>query len=167
MSDPSGHPVTDLFTWLAASDRRALALTLYGEARSEPIEGRIAVASVIRNRAARKFRGRSIADVCLYPSQFSCWSPRGGSENYAHLTAIATAMAAHVSPEWSAMERSIYEETAWIAEGILSGVIRDRVHRALYYMTTKQFESYPPRWAVGATPVAVVGSHSFFRELHG
>lgn len=163
----SAHPVTDLLTWLAASDRRALTLTLHGEARSEPVEGRISVGCVIRNRAHRRFRGSSIADVCLYPSQFSCWSPRGGVENYTHLMAVATAVAAQISPDWTAVERAIYEETEWIAEGLISGAIRDRVKGALYYMTTDLFYRHPPKWAIGAVPVAVVGNHVFLRELPG
>jgi hypothetical protein len=165
MPDLSGHPLTDLFTWLAASDRRAL--TLYGEARGEVVEGRIAVASVIRNRAARKFRGTTIADVCLYPGQFSCWSPRGGTENYHHVVSVGTAIADHTAPHWSPLEAAIYAETEWIVDGILMGLVRDRVRGAIYYMTADLFYTHPPRWAVGAAPVAVVGNHVFLRELGG
>lgn len=165
MSSP--HPITDLLTWLASSDRRALTLTLHGEARSEPIEGRIAVGCVIRNRAQRQFRGKSIAEVCLYPAQFSCWTPRGGAENYAHVMAVATALAAHLPPDWSRVEQAIYRETEWIAEGILSGAIRDRTKGALYYVTTELFYRRPPTWLLGSTPVAVVGNHAFFSRLAG
>ena len=37
--------MSDIVQWLLADEVRALALTLYGEARGEPVEGRIAVAS--------------------------------------------------------------------------------------------------------------------------
>ena len=48
-----------------------VGLTLYGEARGEPIEGIVAVGCVIRNRV--KFEGSFYA-VCLKPRQFSCWN---------------------------------------------------------------------------------------------
>ena len=56
------------------TDLEALTLTLYGEARGEPIEGLIGVAMVIRNRVRDKYRGAvNYEEVCLAPAQFSCW----------------------------------------------------------------------------------------------
>jgi len=49
-------------------------LTIMGEAASEPLEAQIAVAEVIRNRAA--LRGQTIEQVCLAPRQFSFWNDR-------------------------------------------------------------------------------------------
>lgn len=56
-----------------------LARTLWGEARGEPIEGQVAVAWVIRNRAdGARFAGQllgregAVAHVCLTLWQFSC-----------------------------------------------------------------------------------------------
>lgn len=51
---------------------RYLACTLIGEARGEPIDGQVGVASAIRNRAiaARK----PYKDICLAKNQFSCWN---------------------------------------------------------------------------------------------
>lgn len=48
-----------------------IALTLFGEARGETHQGKVAVASVIYNRA--KERGVTMTAVCLQPKQFSCW----------------------------------------------------------------------------------------------
>lgn len=63
---------------------KVVAMTLWGEARGEPVEGKMAVASVIFNRAAIMARqsdkafGESVIEemqrVCLAPAQFSCWS---------------------------------------------------------------------------------------------
>ena len=62
-------------------DVLTLARTLFGEARGEfdadgrgdvPVE---AVANVILNRAAKKFRGKAtVHGVCRDPLQFSCWN---------------------------------------------------------------------------------------------
>lgn len=66
-----------------------LALTLYGEARGEPAEGKRAVAWVVRNRrdAAKAWREKrhtnhplygdgSVAGVVLRRWQFSCWNSK-------------------------------------------------------------------------------------------
>ena len=57
-----------------------VAMTIWGEARGESVEGKRMVAAVIRNRAAIMSRVTgypvclSVSDVCLKPHQFSCWS---------------------------------------------------------------------------------------------
>ncbi|HSO43463.1 MAG TPA: cell wall hydrolase, partial [Rhodospirillales bacterium] len=57
-----------------ATAERALAATIWGEARGESEEGKLAVASVIANRATRPgWWGRDIRSVCLATAQFSCW----------------------------------------------------------------------------------------------
>ena len=72
--------MTDADLVAGLSDTHTVALTLYAEARGEPIEGRIAVANVIRNRVRlQKARyGFSPKQVCLKAHQFSCWLPDGG-----------------------------------------------------------------------------------------
>lgn len=54
-----------------ADDNDALIRTVIGEARGESPEGRLAVASVIRNRARQ--RGLSPSQVVLEPNQFEPW----------------------------------------------------------------------------------------------
>ena len=154
-----------LISWLRADDARCLALTLHGEARGEPIEGRVAVGCVIRNRARAKYRGTTIADVCLWPSQFSCWGRSGGEDNYAHLTGVAAALMAGTPPPWSEAERLIYLETNWIANGLVSGIIRDRVKSATHYVTRRLYVTDRPVWLKGVEPVCEVGSHCFFAGL--
>lgn len=50
--------------------------TIWGEARGEPQEGRIAVGEVICHRRDRRFfsDGKTVASVVLWPRQFSSWS---------------------------------------------------------------------------------------------
>lgn len=154
----------DLRAWLLAHPLETLALTLYGEARGEPVEGRIAVGSVIRNRAARGYRGGTIAEVCLYPLQFSCWQPVGGVANYTHVIGLAERMAAGQAPQWATVKQAeIFAETAWIAEGLIRGVIRDRVAGARHYLARYLYESRPPKWARGAPVICEVGGHVFVR----
>lgn len=55
----------------ALTDIQLIAVTLYGEARGEPPEGKRAVAEVILNRAQKW--GKTIKNVCLAKNQFSCF----------------------------------------------------------------------------------------------
>jgi len=49
-----------------------ISYTLYGEARGEEFDGKMAVASVIKTRST--LSGKSLAEVCLQSRQFSCWN---------------------------------------------------------------------------------------------
>jgi len=52
-----------------------LARCIWGEARGEPIRGKLAVAHVVLNRVkAQSYYGKTIRDVILKPWQFSCFN---------------------------------------------------------------------------------------------
>lgn len=56
-------------------DLDVMARTLFGEARGEPWEGKIAVAHVILNRAKKNgYGGPTIHGVCKKKWAFSCWN---------------------------------------------------------------------------------------------
>lgn len=58
-------------------DELIIAKTLYGEARGESLQGKKAVASVIYNRAVKKYGKatmQNLSKICLAPKQFSCWN---------------------------------------------------------------------------------------------
>ena len=132
-----------------------LALTLWGESRGETLEGRIAVACVIRNRAHEKsWYGNGIAGVCLKRWQFSCWLPQGGESNFKQLMAMAN------KTDAGRLKTPAYHECYWIAQGICDGVVRDQVKRANHYYVAG---TRKPKWAVGQTPVLQLGTHLFFK----
>ena len=57
-------------------DLPVMARTVFGEARGEPHEGRLAVAHVILNRArSGGWWDAGVSEVCLKRWQFSCWNP--------------------------------------------------------------------------------------------
>jgi N-acetylmuramoyl-L-alanine amidase len=154
--------VTDAEVRAALSPSQTLAVTLYGEGRGEPIEGRIAVASVIRNRVKAGTFGDGYKGVCLKRWQFSCWNePIGtGAANY-----IATMLAARSLVSPSEPLANVLKECVWIAEGIALGVVLDRVKGADHYYSPKAMipKGATPTWSQGKPIVAVVGSHLFFR----
>jgi N-acetylmuramoyl-L-alanine amidase len=131
-----------------------LSLTIYGEARGEPIEGQVAVGSVIRNRTDRL---TTYSTVCLKPKQFSCWN--SDDVNYSILTDMADKMInGQTIPEID------YQQCLWVANGIYNRFIKDNTNGAKNYMTVAEFHSDSrPRWAkiVLSNPIKV-GRQVFF-----
>lgn len=153
------------------TDEQAWRLTIYGESRGESIFGRIAVACVIRNRIKSGKWGKTAKAVCFARAQFSCWWPTQGRENYEHVKAVATALLDGGPPPWSDHERDVHDECVWIVAGIESDLIcagrLDPVRGAKWYYAPAAMRprGRVPDWAVGQTPVAVVGSHRFYAKV--
>lgn len=143
----------------ALSDRDAVALTLWGEARGEPIDGLVGVANVIRNRFARA-RSRTWKQVVHKPAQFSCWSPAGGDAERANYTRVIGA--ARVLVSGSPLEAPGLERCAIVADLVIADALRDTVAGARHYCTVALFKSAPPAWAKGREPDVVLGAQAFF-----
>ena len=60
------------------SDIELLACFIWGEARGEKVEGKLAIVHVVLNRVkARSYYGRTIRDVILKPGHFTCLEENG------------------------------------------------------------------------------------------
>jgi hypothetical protein len=141
-----------------------VALTLWGEARGEPVEGRIFVGSVIRNRVQtpRRF-GDTYDKVCLARAQFSCWLRAGGPENYAAVMARARLFAGDYAERPSGLLDADLQEMIFLAEGIIGGQLKDNARGANHYCTSRMFSANPPDWAKGKRPIVEVGAHVGFK----
>src|SRR5665213_1243171 len=106
------------------SQVETLALTIYGEGRGESIEGQIAIACVIRNRAVNK----TIKEICLAPFQFSCWNKN--DPNYPVLMEFVDQLIIG-----SKVSDIHLRQCIWVAQGIISGDILDNTGAARYYLT--------------------------------
>lgn len=145
------------------SDVQVLACTLYGEARSEPTEGILAVACVIRNRmkeGAHRWP-QTYREVCLQPKQFSVWNDgpektNGVLTNHGRLMELVAALKAGTVTD----ER--YKECAWIATGVFNDWVRDNVYGADHYHVAKMAER--PPWTKGVIPLNNI--YSFPRSQH-
>lgn len=133
-----------------------VALTLYGEARGEPIEGRIAVGCVIRNRVRARYRGDSYQAVCLAPLQFSCWNTN--DPNRPQLIRLATALADGQGAE---IDDPVWHETLYVARGIVTDLILDRVGSARHYHAV----GVMPDWSRHQLPVAQFYRHVFYEDI--
>lgn len=129
---------------MTLEDLDTLARTIFGEARGEAMQGKIAVAySVINRVKAKSWYGKTITDVCLKPWQYSCHNQN--DPNLAKLHAVTL------------NDRDLQLCTyAALAAGL--GLIPDPTGGATHYHT----HSVHPSWAEGKLPVCSIGSHKFY-----
>lgn len=140
------------------TDADYAVLTVMGEASGEPVEGRLAVACVIRNRLHSGRWGGTYESVCLADRQFSCWSPAGGDANYRRVIALRSKVF-----RGEVIEDPVFAETRWVVDGVMRGIVIDRVKAATHYFAASEPEV--PKWAKGQVPVARVGGHIFFSGI--
>jgi N-acetylmuramoyl-L-alanine amidase len=140
-----------------AQDLDTLARTLWGEARGEPVDGQVAVAWVIRNRARRRtfagpLAGRwgAVARVCTAPWQFSCWNE--SDPNRRRLEVLRQdEMRAQVE----------------VARNVLEGLVEDATGGADHYHTIVApawATAWPPGWASQMRESARFGGHVFYNS---
>lgn len=155
------RPLVDKLT-----DAQVVALVLYGEARSEPVQGIVAVGNVIRNRVKADLGndgkpdwwGEGYRGVCLKSWQFSCLHPKGGEGNYKRVLAFAGTLASK-QPITNDRER----QCIWVALGITGDYALDNVKASTHYHVAALTPR--PDWAMAHTPAAQVGGHVFYNTV--
>jgi N-acetylmuramoyl-L-alanine amidase len=136
--------------FLKLSPAQVLALTIYGEARGEPTEGKIAVGSVILERVKQDgWYGKTIPEVCFKKWQFSCYLEN--DPNYGKLLNIAE--------HWdeAMIGNKALNDCFGIALGLVNGTILPTVEATNYKTLTCD-----AAWAVTMKKVATVGNHDFY-----
>lgn len=138
------------------TDQEVLTLTLFGEARGEPIAGLVAVGCVIRNRLHNSNKYKSYKDVCFAPKQFSCWNE--SDTNYPILIELAQNMIIGMVGKDPAYRRCLL-----VASGIIDWSLNDETKSSSYYITTDLFNSNDrPIWAKNPIHPIELGHHTFF-----
>ncbi|SCA57767.1 hypothetical protein MTBPR1_70039 [Candidatus Terasakiella magnetica] len=127
------------------SELRCLALNIYWEARSEPLNGKLAVAGVTMNRVAHKKFPHTICGVVkhsrsarLHRCQFS-WYCDGKKDIPRELTA--------------------WRDAQQVARLYLVGIYDDPTANALWYHA----DYVSPSWAGKMMRTAKIGRHIFYR----
>ena len=124
-----------------------MARTMWGEARSEGVEGMRAVGHVIKNRRDQQtYFGKSIVDVVTNDKQFSAWNI--GDPNREKLLSVTD-------------RDPLFAEALEIAKGILDGALPDITDGADHYYSS--FIS-APYWAEKMTFIKQIRNHLFFRS---
>lgn len=139
----------------SADEIYILARTIYGEARGEPWEGKLAIAWVVVNRlnadSARLDRlyGNSIREICCKPAQFSCWNRLDRNYQVIQAAQLETDAA--------------FRACLGAACAVLGGAVPDPTFGATHYHAASL--KTPPAWAKGKTPCARIGMHLFFNDI--
>jgi spore germination cell wall hydrolase CwlJ-like protein len=135
------------------SEVDVMARTIYGEARGESYQGKIAVGWVIMNRVAFAqardgyWWGSTIREVCLKPWQFSCWNANDPNRKVIE----------SVGPN-----DPNFSQCFDVAGRVVSGKVPNPVEGA-----TRYYAEYiaPLFWVRGATLVSKVSVHSFYENV--
>lgn len=135
--------LVDDWTWAA--------LTIWMEARGQSLEGKRAVAEVIRNRTRMKYSSDgTVTSTCLRDRQFSCWNSNDPNR-------LRAARVEGDDPEM----RACLE--AWKLSADSDRLLPlDTVHY-LNPVTVMKLAGKLPSWASDSKKVAVVGDHHFYR----
>ncbi len=137
------------------SDKQVMALTIYGEARGEPTEGKIAVGSVILERVDhRDWDGKTIHEVCLKPWQFSCFNLR--DPNREKLLYVA----GHWDSEMT-LNTSL-NNCYCIAAGLIDGLILRTKEIAENHATQYLTVGCDAAWEKKMKKVVTIGRHEFY-----
>lgn len=120
------------------TDADTIATTLWLEARGEGREGIQAVASVIANRATKS--GKTMAQECLKPKQFSCWNGR------------AKKLPTNAKGD-------VWDFCKATAEAMVGGTFKPTVAATHYYNP----KLCNPKWGAKMTDVVMIGRHRFGR----
>lgn len=157
MSDDMKAALANLQDW------QQVSVVLYGEARSEPIEGVVAVANVIRNRVERPgWWGHSYGEVATAPMQFSCLD--GPGKNYQRVLAVAQALAEGRAVNGKdGQPDAKYLTCAWTARGMVAGFLPQNVPNCTHYHTATLVPR--PHWAQGVPPLKQIGGHVFYAGI--
>ena len=126
-----------------------MARTIWGEARNQGPDGMAAVAHTIINRAYKQsWYGKTFADVCLKPFQFSCWNEH--DPNRDKILAL----------QYDDCDLLICISAAALS---LGGNVPDLTNGATHNHTT----GVNPPWAKNKTPNCQIGDHLFYSGIDG
>jgi hypothetical protein len=139
------------------TDHDYLSCTLIGEARSESIEGIIAVGNVIKNRAL--VNGRNFKDICLAPLQFSCWNDNDINNKYIRGILSDLELGNEIHDPYLRQ---------CIAIGSIITELRDNTHGAKNYVTIQRYgiaqarrDSKVDGWMLSLKESVRYGKHIF------
>lgn len=161
--------MTDVEIRQRLTDRIALAGTMWAEGRGDAREGhssveeRLAIGCVCRNRLETRRWGTTYRAVCLAAKQFSCWNA-GVDANHQALLALVARTLDGLLLSGDASDDPVFNETLYLAGGVIHGEILDRTNGALSYYAPAAMKprGRVPAWAVGRVGVAI-GTQFFFR----
>jgi spore germination cell wall hydrolase CwlJ-like protein len=119
-----------------------VAMTLWGESRSESYAGKSAVASTIWNRANGK--AANMKAVCLSRKQYSCWRKRVFTQALPDLR--------------KPLDRMAWRDCVTLATIMVNGTFLPDIKAKHYHEA-----SITPKWSINMTMLASVDNHIFYK----
>lgn len=147
-----------------------LALTLDGEGRSQSVLGRTAIAWSVKNRqlglGPLVDKDDSIYTICLRKWQYSTWMKEGGLENYIRQMKLTEQVITGVDNGFTKQQLAKFEESRYIAAGVIKGMLLDPTNGCAHYMTRELYVSpKAPKWISAAVGVHQIERHIFMRGI--
>lgn len=130
------------------ADIYVLGQTIYGEARGETHDGKVAVGWVIRNRAADARWPDTIEKVCRQKAQFSCWN--ASDPNRERVIGVT-------------VDDPAFRECLHVSIDVLSSKGQDPTKGANHYLTKAMAERSPPKWYDASKITKTIGAHVFLK----
>jgi spore germination cell wall hydrolase CwlJ-like protein len=143
------------------------ARTLYGEARGETEIGQRAVAWVMRNRLYSGKYGHTLASVCMWPLQFSCWNEKDPNRvKMCELTDSDPTLLTLADMLNTVMNAKSAEDITDGATHYYSPNALPEVTLPVPGTTDKTYVSHvAPSWAAAMQYVGTFGTQRFYREV--
>jgi len=153
----SDRPIFESLT-----DEQLLGLCIEREAGGEPVDGKVAVGTVILERVNhRKWDGSTIKEVILMPWQFSWTMPEAGREYYEE--------SVHMAASW---DKEYEKNTSLqLCFGIATGLINGEISRDIdlykanccQYLNPETAPLVKEKWLqAGMRVIKAIGHHEFF-----
>lgn len=150
----------NLKAFAGLTDDELMGLTIWAESRGEPLAGKVAVGTVILCRVVhRKWDGRNVREVCLWPYQFSCFNRY--DEQRPRIVEIAEEF------DKSASGNKCLKDCNIVSQGLLKGVIRKDADiwkaKACQYLTTEAKKRVD--WWKKMKFVKQICNHHFYTDM--
>jgi N-acetylmuramoyl-L-alanine amidase len=147
-------PPVDIISANHKKQIHCLAVTIYGEARSESEKGQIAVGYSALNRAKNK----TVCKVVLRPKQYSVFN------NNDYLRRVAMDVSKEPNQK-NDIDKVSWNKAKEIAALVMNRKVQDPTHGSTHYIADKIMKKMHyryPKWTKEFKQVAVIGDHRFF-----
>jgi spore germination cell wall hydrolase CwlJ-like protein len=136
--------------------QKCLATMIYGEARGETFDGKIAVAFTALNRASKK----TVCEIVLAPKQYSVFN---GNTRLKRVAKDIEALPVFLN----SIERKAWDKSVKAARIVFHRKMDDPTNGATHYLAPlamKELGYKYPKWSREYERVAVVDNHVFYKK---
>jgi spore germination cell wall hydrolase CwlJ-like protein len=137
-------------------EEKCLAVMIYGEARGEPIKGKIAVAYTALNRAVKK----TVCKVVLARRQYSIF------DNNPSLRAAALSSDLEPHKKDNLVDIKSWEESIKVAQLVMRKVVEDPTMGSTNYLAPKLMKTRGyrcPKWSKVYKLMVTIEHHKFYK----